>query len=149
MTFQVILNDIAVNFEVCSSLFHIFFFFFLDDDDDDGDVDDDFFWGSFQFPFWRNKFLHNDTLRGQSQWTSETTLTSDVYATTSRGVSLRRAWNFGLDDTWMMRNHNDRFGRSRKNRIILCCTVSNLSRIDFYKTDHLVGAKLFWGSYRL
>ena len=28
-------------------------------------------------------------------------------------------------------------------------TVSNLSRIDFYKTDHLVGAKLFWGSYRL
>lgn len=43
MTFQVILNDIAVNFEVCSSLFHIFFFFFLDDDDDDGDVDDDFF----------------------------------------------------------------------------------------------------------
>ena len=34
-------------------------------------------------------------------------------------------------------------------RVITPVTVSNLSRIDFYKIDHLVGAKLFWGSYRL
>ena len=54
----------------------------------------------------------------------------------------------GLFQTDTINLKNSEFGSKGTNACPVS-TVSNLSRIDFYKIDHLVGAKLFWGSYRL